>query len=438
MAPFAKLNPIQVDSSCGTRASDCLYIFQNNQRLQDNPSLQYAYLNYWKVVPVLIIPDYAHSADYHGMQQMGIFRRQFLLESALSLKAALANKNIDLILLRGNEKTSARLQAICAHYELDEVVTAFPRGVYEKELLRDLCRHAQVMTCEDDSLWSSDDLPFVKVPEVFTTFRKKVEKHLDIRDLCQTPLFNAFKDTRGFGDVFEPLDVPRHPHSALPFTGGEAAAWKRLEHYFWRTEQLAVYKETRNGMIGTDFSSKFSAFLALGNISPVQLYHAIQDFEREVVKNKSTYWLFFELLWREFFIRVTTKHHAQIFQIEGIKERHDLHYRQHQHTFQRWCTGTTEHPYINANMKELVATGYMSNRGRQNVASYLWHDLRIDWRWGAAFFEKHLIDYDVCSNWCNWMYIAGVGNSPRDNRFNPTTQQKRYDIDGKYTQLWND
>lgn len=434
----SNLQPVPMGIKRGERAGDCLYVFQNNQRLQDNPSLQYAYLNYWKVVPILIIPDYAHTEDYHGMQKMGIFRRQFLLESALALKEALAAKNIDLILLRGNNKTSARLKAICEHYDLEEVVTSFPRGVYEQELLRDLCTHARVMTCEDDSLLTSDELPFIEVPEVFTAFRKKVEKRLDIRDVCQTPLFNAFKNTEEFGDAFEPIEVPRHPHSALPFSGGEAAAWKRLEHYFWKTEQLAVYKETRNGMLGTDFSSKFSAFLALGNISPVQIYHAIKDFEREVVENKSTYWLFFELLWREFFIWVATKHRAQIFQIEGIKQRSNLRYRQHQRAFQRWCEGTTDHPYINANMKELVATGYMSNRGRQNVASYLWHNLNIDWRWGAAFFEQHLIDYDVCSNWCNWMYVAGVGNSPRDNRFNPTTQQKRYDPDGEYLALWND
>lgn len=432
----ANSQPVLMGIARGERAGDCLYVFQSNQRLQDNPSLQYAYLNYWKVVPVLIIPDYAHTETYHGMQKMGIFRRQFLLESALALKAALAAKNIDLILLRGNNKTSTRLKAICDYYELEDVVTSFPRGVYEKELLRDLCTYARVMTCEDDSLLTSDDLPFVEVPEVFTAFRKKVGKCLDIRDVCQTPLFNAFSDTGDFGDAFEPIDLPRHPDSALPFSGGEAAAWQRLEHYFWKTEQLAVYKETRNGMIGIDFSSKFSAFLALGNISPVQIYHAIKDFEREVVENKSTYWLFFELLWREFFIRVATKHHAQMFQIEGIKERNNLRYRQHERAFQRWCEGNTDHPYINANMKELVATGYMSNRGRQNVASYLWHNLNLDWRWGAAFFEQHLIDYDVCSNWCNWMYIAGVGNSPRDNRFNPTTQQKRYDPDGAYVVLW--
>ena len=78
----------------------------------------------------------------------------------------------------------------------------------------------------------------------------------------------------------------------------------------------------------------------------------------------------------------------------------------------------------------------MSNRGRQNAASYLIHNLGVDWRWGAAFYEKHLVDYDVSSNWCNWMYIAGVGNSSRSSVFNPNAQQKRYDGEGQYVRLW--
>lgn len=436
MPPAYTPVPMTIGSTCPERIGDCLYLFNNNQRLQDNPSLQYAYLNFWKVVPVLVIPDHAYNEDYHGIQEMGLFRRQFLLESALALKAALAKKKVELILLRGNAETSTRLKEICEAHDLHNVVTSFPRGVYARECLRDLCTHARVYTCEDETLLLSEDLPFVQVPELFTHFRKQVERHLQVRDLCQTPLFNAYYNEYNFGDDFEPIEAERHPNSALPFRGGEAAAHQRLEHYLGETEQLAMYKETRNGMIGTDFSSKFSAFLALGNLSPVQIYYAVEDFERTIKKNKSTYWLVFELLWREFFIWVAQQHQHKIFQIGGILERDDLQYRQHERAFLQWCEGRTDHPYINANMNELVATGYMSNRGRQNVASYLWHDLNIDWRWGAAFFEQHLIDYDVSSNWCNWMYIAGVGNRNRVNKFNPTTQRKRYDPDNKYVALW--
>jgi deoxyribodipyrimidine photo-lyase len=88
-------------------------------------------------------------------------------------------------------------------------------------------------------------------------------------------------------------------------------------------------------------------------------------------------------------------------------------------------------------MRELNQTGFMSNRGRQNVASYLVKDLRQDWRYGAAYFEQELIDYDVTSNWGNWAYVAGVGNDPRENRyFNILSQASRYDQNGEYVKHW--
>lgn len=415
---------------------DCLYLFQNNLRLHDNPSLQHAYLNYWKVVPVLVVPDQAYSYDYSIQQDMGIFRRKFLLEAALALKAELAKKNIDLILLRGNEQTNQQLEAICQAYNLEEVVTSYPRSIYEQTRLAHLCTFSNVYTFEEDTLLMAEDLPFRNMPKSFTAFRKKIEAVLNIRDLTQAPVFNSFRNEKGFGDHFEPIKQPLHPATAHPLHGGEAAAWERLNHYFWKTKNLARYKQTRNGMIGESYSSKLSAYLAVGNLSPVQIYYAIQEFERQVQKNNSTYWLFFELLWREFFIWVAQKNGTAIFQLEGIQKRHDRTLIENEISFERWCQGKTEHPFINANMKELVATGYMSNRGRQNAASYLIHDLGIDWRKGAAFYEQHLVDYDVSSNWCNWMYIAGVGNSSRNVAFDPTAQQNRYDEAGEYVQLW--
>ncbi len=417
---------------------DCLYLFQNNLRLRDNPSLQYAYLHYWKVVPVLVIPDQAYDYAYNSKQTMGSYRRKFLLEAALELQERLAEKNIDLILLRGNAQTEARLEEICTAYALEEVVTSYPRSFYEQQRLAHLCTLAKVYTFEDETLLSAEDLPFRNMPKSYTSFRKKVEASLQVRDLAQNPVFNAFHNKEGLGDSFTRLEQPLHPTTAHPLHGGETAAWERLNHYFWETKNLARYKETRNGMIGADYSSKFSAYLALGNLSPVQVYYAIQDFERQVEKNNSTYWLFFELLWREFFIWVSQKNGTAIFQLGGIQNRRDVRTKEDQAVFKRWYQGQTDHPFINANMKELVATGYMSNRGRQNAASYLIHDLGIDWRWGAAFYEQHLVDYDVSSNWCNWMYIAGVGNSARSSVFNPTSQQQHYDKAGRYVELWNE
>jgi len=105
--------------------------------------------------------------------------------------------------------------------------------------------------------------------------------------------------------------------------------------------------------------------------------------------------------------------------------------------FEKWVNGNSGNSFIDANMLELKLTGFMSNRGRQNVASYLVNDLHFDWRMGAMYFESQLIDYDVCSNWGNWAYIAGVGNDPRENRyFNIQKQAEMYDAQGLYQKLW--
>jgi deoxyribodipyrimidine photo-lyase len=399
--------------------------------------LYYAYFHFWKVVPVLVIPQKANTHLNESSQEMGVFRHQFLLEAALDLKATLAKEKIDLIILKSDENLVSRLKKICTTYNIEHTITSYPRGIYEGDLLGVLSELTAVFTCEDDNLVAMEDLPFTELPKVFTPFRKELEANLEIRDLTQEPLLKKFKDCHHFTDTLELSKHPKHPNSAYPFTGGESAAHERLNYYLWESKAIIEYKETRNELIGENYSSKLSAYLALGNLSPVQVYYAIKKFEAQVEKNESTYWLLFELLWREYFMLVALQAQNKVYALQGIQDKEPRNYTNSPQKFEQWCTGNTEHPFINANMKELITTGYMSNRGRQNVASYLVHHLKIDWRWGAAFFEKHLIDYDISLNWCNWMYVAGVGNNTRNKVFNPSLQQERYDPENAYCKLWN-
>ena len=227
----------------------------------------------------------------------------------------------------------------------------------------------------------------------------------------------------------------QHPQAAFSFKGGSHAALERLKHYFWNTKKLSFYKQTRNGLLGQDYSSKFSAWLANGSISARQIYWQIKAYEKQIDKNQSTYWLIFELIWRDYFKYVSLKHRNKIFQLGGILER-EYHWKNSHQILKAWIDGQTKEPFVNANMKELSKTGWMSNRGRQNVASYFAKNLNMDWRLGAAYFEAMLIDYDVHSNYGNWMYVAGVGNDPRDRKFNVQLQAERYDENGKYQRLW--
>src|SRR5690606_28109672 len=130
------------------------------------------------------------------------------------------------------------------------------------------------------------------------------------------------------------------------------------------------------------------------------------------------------------------KHGKKLFLAGGMQNRANAN-NFDEARFNSWRTGQTGQPFIDANMRELLHSGWMSNRGRQNVASYLIHQLQLDWRAGAAWFEHQLIDYDPCSNYGNWNYLAGIGNDPREKRvFNPDKQAKQYDPDTLYRETW--
>jgi deoxyribodipyrimidine photo-lyase len=209
-----------------------------------------------------------------------------------------------------------------------------------------------------------------------------------------------------------------------------------LETYLWEGDRLRRYKKTRNGMLGADYSSKFSAWLNAGCLSPRRVYEEVKRYEDERVSNDSTYWLVFELLWRDFFQFQFLKHGTAHFTREGIRNRTDIDWRSEETEFRRWARGETGIPFIDANVRELNRTGYMSNRGRQNVASFFANNLRLDWRRGAAYFETQLVDYDPCSNYGNWAYIAGVGNDSRNRYFNILKQARKYDGNAEYVKHW--
>ena len=165
------------------------------------------------------------------------------------------------------------------------------------------------------------------------------------------------------------------------------------------------------------------------------IYWEVQRYEKEIQKNESTYWLIFELIWRDYFKYISLKHGNAIFHLGGILDK-KYTWDSNSEIFLKWTEGKTTEPFVNANMIELKKTGFMSNRGRQNVASFFAKSMLMDWRMGAAYFEQQLVDYDAHSNWGNWLYVAGVGNDPRDRKFNIKLQADRYDAKGQYQKRW--
>ena len=210
-----------------------------------------------------------------------------------------------------------------------------------------------------------------------------------------------------------------------------------LNYYFDEKKLAATYFETRNGLLGRDFSTKFSKYLSSGLLDVKYLYNRVKQFEEENDANKSTYWIIFELLWREFFYWHYQQHGRYYFSRTGIKESSYDFTAVKLYTVEQ-LKGLTDIEFFHAALNELTQTGFLSNRVRQIFASIWINDLNLDWRSGAEFFESYLIDYDVYSNYGNWMYLAGVGVDPRGKRhFNIEKQLKSYDPSNKYIKTWS-
>lgn len=372
------------------------------------------------------------------------FARKFELESLHNLKISLERFNIPLII---DQVGSDHLATLVDRYSIDSLYSIDFATSDEQRLIEKAIKKAKtdLMWIKDhsDLLYPLQKLPFnlQELPEVFTVFRKKVEKYnIPEKPLAapERPLSNALIIDSTSLPALSDLGYSNSTidsRSAHPFKGGEDAGWERLDHYFWQTEALAKYKQTRNGLIGLDFSSKLSAYLALGCLSPRSIYTEIKEFESSVVANQDTYWLFFELLWREYFKLISFKHKDRIFKIEGILNR-SYEWGENNALFEKWIGGKTKDDFVNAAMIELKSTGWISNRARQNVASYWAKNLKQNWIWGARYFEAQLIDYDASANWGNWCYVSGVGNDPRDRKFNTQRQAEMYDPNNDYRRLW--
>ena len=427
-----------------------LHWFRNDLRLDDNPALTEA-LRSDETVPVVVLDDRFWAEDRWGHVKTGPFRTRFLLESIADLRGAMEERGGALLIRRGQpeeilpalmkEHGCTRLTAQAEHTPEElEIEAAVERAIGAEG---GLCSWV-----EGHTLFHPDDLPMdlEALPDIFTQFRKKVQKLSEVRECIPAPkrlttsaelTSDAVPDLTEFLESTGQTMPPADSRSVLPFKGGASEARARLKHYFWDTKKLAVYKKTRNGLVGADYSSKFSPWLAHGCISPRRIASEVYRFEDTVEANDSTYWLVFELIWRDYFRFVAMKYGSRIFHRKALKP--DSANRGTQRpAFEAWKEGRTRDAFVNANMKELARTGFMSNRGRQNVASYLVHDLGIDWRLGASWFEHLLLDYDPASNAGNWIYVAGVGNDPRPNRkFNTQRQAEMYDGDGKYQTLWS-
>lgn len=422
--------------------------FRQDLRMHDNEALWEASRTAEKIIPIYIFDERVFKGKTKfGFHKTGPFRAQFIIESVQNLKNSLQKRNLDLLVRVGKpEEIIAELArennaswVYCNRERTQEEVDV------QNALEQNLWHHGiELRYSRGKMLYYTADLPFPisHTPDVFTNFRKEVERFISVREPLASESLQLKELPEGL-DIGEipsledfDLKMPENLQSSL-LKGGETEALARLRYYLWETDLVAEYKETRNGLLGNDYSTKFSAYLSQGCLSPKKIYAELKAYEEERVANDSTYWVVFELLWRDFFRLMGKKHGNCIFKLNGIKSDPFKYKDVDWDKFNSWKNGETGIPFVDANMKELNATGFMSNRGRQNVASFLVNDLQMNWIIGAEYFESCLVDYDPCSNYGNWNYIAGVGSDPRSDRyFNIYTQAKKYDPKGEYVKEW--
>jgi len=433
-----------------------VFWFRNDLRLHDNPALVHAVQlarqrQTWLLPVVVRDPVQTTALSPWGYARQGPHRSQFVAEGIAALSERLHALGTPLWVHQADPVSTLTecVRQLRASALVCEDIPA-PEEQATVAALSQACASlgTQVTTVWQSTLYAPDALPMPpqQVPDTFTAFRHQLQA-------CGATEAQPLPAVTQWPPAPDGHLSTDHPQTALPVqacvppewtrtasrptvagNGGEAAALAHLARYC-ASGLPHTYKTTRNALMGFDQSSRWSPWLASGALSARQAMAAIREFEAEHGANDSTHWLWFELLWRDHFRWMHIKHGAALYRARGLGALPPpTHNRQ---GVERWCNARTGQPLVDAGMRELAATGWLSNRMRQVVASYLIHDLGGDWRAGAAWFEHLLIDFDPCSNQGNWAYIAGRGTDPRGGRrFNTEKQAQAHDPHGHYRRLW--
>ena len=436
--------------------TDVLWL-RRDLRLHDNPALAAAAAADELLAVYCFDPRSYGDRPFGGRdsfryRKTGAHRVRFRREAVADLRERLRDRGGELLVR--HERPERALRTVADAVDADTLyyhTRPAPEEMGREEAVREQFRNRPTAMERHwgHTLYHVDDLPvrYTEIQDTYTPFRNTVEADAEVREPLAVPEIPPAPPTELVsGEIPAPEALGVDPVSpddrgVHPFPGGESAALDRLASWMWDGDNLRSYRDTRNGMVGPDYSSKFSPYLNEGCLSPRYVHREVDRYETERVSNDDTYWLVFELLWRDFFQFQVAKHGARFFERPGIRDR-EIDWADPEtdtdaeSQFRRWCEGATGVPFVDANMIELNETGYVSNRGRQIAASFLANNLRIDWRRGAAYFERKLVDYDPASNYGNWAYIAGVGNDSRNRHFDVLSQAETYDSDGAFVRRW--
>ncbi len=407
--------------------------FRRDLRLHDHPALVAASAAHARIVPLFVLDPALLGGRFASSN-----RTWFLLEALRSLRHALREHGSDLLVRVGDPRAvvpaiarttgagavyvsrdhapygRARDTAVAAALALDGVAWHPRRGI---------------LVHEPEDVLTGDGGPF----SVYSPFRRAWER-LDHGPVTGVPdKVPPLPEDLVPGAIPSLADLglgerPTADVGLLP-EPGESAARRRLDR--WLATGVDAYQSKRDRMDLVDGTSRLSGDLHLGLISPAEVVARVigpGDGRRTFIN---------EIVWREFYAHVLF-HRPQVRRRAFRAEFEALPWSDDEAAFVAWQTGRTGYPIVDAGMRQLAASGWMHNRARMIVASFLTKDLHIDWQLGEAHFMEHLLDGDLGSNNGGWQWVAGTGTDPHDftRVFNPSLQQDRFDPDGRYVRRW--
>jgi deoxyribodipyrimidine photo-lyase len=392
-----------------------IFWFRRDLRLEDNTGLFHALQSGLPVVPLFIF-----DTDILEQLPKNDPRVTFIYDSLQQINTRLNALGTSLLIKKGN--TQIVWQSLLNQYDIQHVYFNKDYEPYaisrDQEITALLAQHkTEVFSFKDHVIFEekeitkADGLPYT----VYTPYKNKwLEKYLH-SDKSQ-----ASESSKLLTQLIPHL----YPFPSLSELGFETSAIKVLPY---QHSQLANYEQTRD-FPALDSTSYLSPHLRFGTVSIRKLVHWAVGTNQTFLS---------ELIWREFFLQILFNFPKAVDQ--NFKPAYDgIQWRNNEADFERWCSGTTGYPLVDAGMRQLNQTGYMHNRVRMVVASFLCKHLLISWQWGEAYFAEKLLDFELASNVGNWQWAAGTGcdAAPYFRVFNPTIQQQKFDPKGIYIRKW--
>ncbi len=397
-----------------------IFWFRRDLRLEDNTGLMQALKGDVPVLPVFIF-------DPEILQELpeNDARVSFIHSTLQDLRNRLKEDHGSSVALY-HQKPLDAFKELSEQYDLETVYTnrdyepyAIKRDKEVTEFLKskDIAFHTfkDQVIFEKHEVVKDDGDPYV----VYTPFMKKWKEHFK----QEQPLKNWEPEFKG-SNLFRDENLPNLTLKEMDFVESEI----KVPEYDVSSSMIRDYEKTRN-FPSKEGTSRLGPHLRFGTVSIRKMVNKAMTEKNETFLN--------ELIWREFFMQILW--HFPHTTHKAFKEKYDrIKWRNKEEEFEKWKSGNTGYALVDAGMRQLNATGYMHNRVRMLVASFLCKHLLIDWRWGEAYFASKLLDYELSSNVGNWQWAAGSGvdAAPYFRIFNPMTQIDKFDKDRKYIKEW--